>query len=189
MVSRRRILRRLPSATVGVGLAGCTGGRVSTVRAVGESVTYGGLQMAVTRVATARELTTVGGSDGDDERDVTTPQQGSTFALAYLRVRNLSDAKRAFPRRRSQVNLLLSGSETTDRLVSGPLDTDDGPQQVYRDSMADANAAAGAPPGTVVRGWTVFELPRRFERSDAVVTVRHAGPSAESRRLRWRFDG
>jgi hypothetical protein len=191
MVSRRRVLRRLIPASVGVGVAGCTRDTGEPApHSVGESVTHRGLRLAVTRTETARELTTADGSSRGDRRGLITPDRGAVFALAYLRVTNVGEIERAVPGRRSHVNILYAGSETTDRLVTGPLGGGAiTRQQVYSDSMAAQAAAAGAPPGTVVDGWTVFELPERFERSDTVVSVRDGETSAEGRRFRWRFGG
>lgn len=156
-------------------------------RSIGESVTYGGLEMAVTETLTTEQITTADGSDVGEERDEITPEQGAVFALAYIRIENVGDTEIFYPERGGDIQMVYKGEETSDEFVSGPLGINGEMEPVYSDSMEETGADTGGFPDTVVEGWAVFELPEGFTQSDAFVTVRYSDTSADSRTFRWQF--
>jgi hypothetical protein len=208
-MKRRQLLKLVPPALAS-SLTGCTGddtdepaqnngdgndgGDTPTQegtpepRSIGQTLTYGGLEMAVTQTQVTNEIVTADGSDMGEERDNITPEEGAVFALAYLRIKNVGDTEIFYPERGGDVQMVYRGEETSDEFVTGPLGgIDSDKEQVYSDSMNEKGADAGAYPDTVVEGWAVFELPEGFEQSDAFVTIRYSDTSADSRTFRWRF--
>lgn len=154
---------------------------------VGESVTYGGLEMIVAETQTVDELTTADGSDQGEERDTITPEQGAVFALAFIRITNVGETEIFYPERGGDVQMIYKGEETSNEFVTGPLGINGEMEPVYSDSMDEQGADTGAFPDTVVEGWTVFELPDGFEQSDAFVSIRYSDTSADSRTFQWQF--
>lgn len=190
MINRRRFLQSVGVVSVG-GLGGCAGdndgdsgdGGTPEPLSVGESVTYGGLEMIVSETQTAERIT----SDADDERDEITPEQGAVFVLARVRIENVGDTEIFYPERGGDVEMVYKGEEANDEFVSGPLGINGGMEPVYSDSIDEEGADTGAFPDTVVEGWGMFELPEGFERSDAFVTIRYSDTSADSRTFRWQL--
>jgi hypothetical protein len=155
---------------------------------VGESETYEGLEMSVIDTQTATEITTADGSDADNERDTITPEQNGVFALAEIRVEHVGEVEISFPDR-NDIELVYKGQYADDEFVTGPLGGfNDGEEPAYSDRLRETGADSGAYPDTVAEGWTVFELPTEFDRSDAFVTIRYSAVSvASSETFRWRF--
>jgi len=194
MINRRRFLQGVGVVSV-VSLGGCAGdndgdsadGETPEPFSVGESVTYGGLEMAVSETQTAERITTADGSDAGNERDEITPEQGAIFASGYIRIENVGDTEISYPERGGDVRMVYKGEEANDEFVSGPIGINGEMGPEYSDSMREKGADTGAYPDTVVEGWAVFEVPEGFERSDAFVTIRYSDTSADSRTFRWQL--
>lgn len=146
-------------------------------KSVGQSVTYGGLKMAVTEVKTADAIT----EDGDEQ----TPEQGAVFVLTYIRIENVGDTEIHYPERGGDVQMVYKEEEAGDEFVGNEFTVDGKTYATYSGSMDETGADAGAYPDTVVKGWAVFELPEDFDRDDAAVSIRYSDTSHESIRFRW----
>lgn len=193
-MQRRRYLTAIASAS-SITIVGCLGGgdRASkgeetlTPRNVGESVTYGGLEISVTETETAQQLTTADGSDADQQRDVITPEQGAIFALAYIRIENVGDTEISYPERGGDIQMIYRDQDASNEYVAGALGIGSEQESIYSDSVYKKSADTGAYPGTIAEGWTVFEVPEDFEQSDAFVSIRYSDTSADGRTFRWDF--
>lgn len=185
MISRRSYITFLVNAGA-ITLAGCTvdegnpenrAGDVSgqngkltpEPRSVGESITYGGLKMAVTDYETVDEFTLVY-SDGD-EGDTITAKSEAIFLFVNISVSNVGETERSFPERGGDIELIYKGEEGSDRFTGVDMRADGTMYPNYSRVLEDKGADTGAFPDTIVEGWAIFEVPKGFTESDAVVTI------------------
>lgn len=209
-MNKRQFLKCAPTALVG-SLAGCLGSDMDEPaqsdgdkngggntpnqegtpdsRSIEQTVTYGGLEIAVTKTRVTNQIVTGDGSDTGEEDDNITPEEGAVFALSYIRIKNVGDTEIFYPERGGDVEMIYKSEAASNEYVTGPIGgIDSEEQQMYADSVEEKGADVGAYPDTVVEGWAVFELPEGFERSDAFVTIRYSDTSADSRTFRWRLE-
>jgi hypothetical protein len=179
MVSRREFL--VGAGTAGLtSLAGCSvlGGSddqsfqgTPETMSPGESVTYGGLEMAATDYRTTER--------GTDNRGERVADEGDIYLLVQLRVGNVSGSHIAFPRRDGEVRVRYRGEQVTDGFAWG---------QLTVDGLDEPDADVRAPPDTVVSGWTIFVLPEGFDPSETVVAMQYRDDRADDLEFTWRLE-
>jgi len=162
-----------------------TAAQDASPNSVGESVTYGGLEMSVAQTQTTAEVTTTDWNNRGEEQEVVTAPEGATFALAWVRVENVDDAERLFPLRDGEITLRNGEDAAGDRFLQRPILAGDG--EMYRNELIREEAADGAFPGTVVEGWAIFEVAENFD--TATIAIEYPGEAADERTFEWEFEG
>jgi hypothetical protein len=157
------------------------------IRSIGESVTYGGLEIVATDTVTVDEFTNVY-SDGS-EGDTKTPESGAVFLFVNIHVQNIGETEISFPERGGDIELVYKGQGASDEFTGVDMRANSTLYPNYSRTLEDEGADTGAYPDSTVEGWVIFELPEEFERSDAIVTIRYSDISvADSRTFRWRLE-
>lgn len=146
---------------------------------LGESFTYGGLEMTATEYRTTKS--------GEDNRGKQVADEGDIYLLVHLRVENVSGSRISYPERDGDVRVLYQGEQVTDGLAWGKLVVDGEKLPLYRVDMDEKDADIRAPPGTVVSGWTIFVLPEGFDESETLVGMTYTDERAENLEFKWRL--
>lgn len=203
---RRQYLATIASVG-GITTVGCVDERppdmgttpTATPRSVGEVVTYGGLEMAVTQVRTPSELTTADSPDKREEGNTITPEQSGTlepdnaFVAGYVRIKHVGESEISFPDldvRSIQMTYNGRGADTvlvSALRVSGLRSIDDKQAQAYHDNLEQKGADVGASSGTMVEGWVIFQVPEDFVETDAFIAIREDGERRANQRFVWRL--
>jgi len=195
-MDRRRYLAVLGTALVG-GCVGSTDPSSPTdsptatdsqaAAAVGETVTYGGVEFAVSETRTASEFRAAYVPDETETGERYVPADGAQFAMAWVRAEVVGDGARVLPARNGDIKLLNDGESARDIISTRRLtDADDGRR--YRNEWVREEAGDGVYPGTVVEGWAIFEVGATIDPNDATVAVEYVDDAAEDRTLEWQFD-
>ena len=189
MCSRRNYLSLL-AITGSMTITGCVGSSNESSQpespksqSVGESIFHAGLKMTIPDYKIIDEFTEV--TNDGSERDVQTPSPGAAFLFVNIVLKNVGKTEREVPSD-DNINIIYKKEGiSSDPFINMKVDN-----KIY--SRYQKDYTSGLFPGKTLQGWVVFQVPREFTESDAVVTIERGGirgGDVDNRIFRWQLEG
>jgi hypothetical protein len=139
------------------------------VKRIGENATTKSLTATVTDYQTISEYEAISFSHTLDEyqRERVTPEEGATFVIVHLRVKNTGETEEYLPDA-GDISLIYK-SEASSGAYESRFNHSGETYKTYWEQRDQKGETVF--PGVGAEGWVIYEVPENFEPSEAVVRI------------------